>query len=556
MSGNTTDPTEEHKVYLNDVTPGNGSNVLRNSDTVQVSQVSSSSTLDSNPFLDPKVEKHYREIYENSKYECRHEFDPTFTWEPEEEKKLVRKLDYRVALLACFMFVALQVDRGNLAQATSDGLLKDLKLTTNDYNTGNTLFLVAFLLAELPSQLISKRLGPDRWIPFQMIAWSVIAASQAAMKNKAGFYATRYLIGTLEGGFIPDVVLWLSYFYTSKELPMRLSWFWTTLSLTQIATSLLAAGILKLRGHGALPGWAWLFLIEGLFTLVIGVAAVFLMVPSAVQTKARWRPNGWFTDREIKIVVNRVLRDDPSKGDMHNRQAITPKLLWKGISDYDLWPIYFIGLVAYVPTGTLTSYLSLNLRAMGFTTVQTNLLNVPYLVIHIILLLIITWATVKYNLRSLISLFQPFYTVPLLGVLCWWKGAMKDKWGTYVVSTLILGNPYIHAICVSWCSTNSNSIKTRTISASVYNICVQLGNIIANNVYRTKDLPLYHVGNRILFAFAVIMFPTLILTRYYYVWRNKKRDEVWNAMTEEEKEEYVEVNKHLGNKRLDFRFVY
>ena len=77
-------------------------------------------------------------------------------------------MDWRVALAACFMFVALQVDRGNLAQAVADNLLDDLNMTTNDYNVGNQIFYVCFLVAEVPSQLISKKLGPDIFIPLQM----------------------------------------------------------------------------------------------------------------------------------------------------------------------------------------------------------------------------------------------------------------------------------------------------------------------------------------------------------------------------------------------------
>lgn len=86
----------------------------------------------------------------------------------------------------------------------------------------------------------------------------------------------------LEGGFIADLVLWLSYFYTSKELPIRLSWFWPSLSLVQIFTALLAFAILRMRGISGLYGWQWLFLLEGIFTLLIGILAFYLMVPSAV----------------------------------------------------------------------------------------------------------------------------------------------------------------------------------------------------------------------------------------------------------------------------------
>jgi hypothetical protein len=135
-----------------------------------------------NPFSDPKVAEFYKRVYERCQYECRAAFDPELEWTPAEERRIVRKLDFRVCAFACFAFFALQVDRGNMAQAVSDNLLSDLNLTTNDYNTGmmgvsslhmvlyltligNTIFKVSFLLAEIPSQLISKKLGPDRWIP-------------------------------------------------------------------------------------------------------------------------------------------------------------------------------------------------------------------------------------------------------------------------------------------------------------------------------------------------------------------------------------------------------
>jgi hypothetical protein len=82
-----------------------------------------------------------------------------------------------------------------------------------------------------------------------------------------------------------------------------------------------------------------LFLVEGLITLAVGVSAIFLMPASAVATKTWFRPKGWFTDREVGIVVNRVLRDDPDKGDMHNREGITLKSLYRSLADHDMWPV-------------------------------------------------------------------------------------------------------------------------------------------------------------------------------------------------------------------------
>ena len=97
-----------------------------------------------------------------------------------------------------------------------------------------------------------------------------------------------------------------------------------------------------MRGLAGMAGWRWLFLLEGIFTLIIGVAGFYLMVPSAVQTKNWMHPKGWFTEREEKIVVNRVLRDDPTKGSMNNRQGLTVKQIIQSFQDVDIFPIMAI----------------------------------------------------------------------------------------------------------------------------------------------------------------------------------------------------------------------
>ena len=535
-------------------------NVIDSEGNVIVTSADSDSDIEGgirdNIFLDPEVANYYRDVYENAQYEGRHVFDPELTWTKQEERKIIWKLEFRVCLVACVMFMALQLDRGNIGQALSDNMLTDLGMTTNNYNLGQTLFYVSFLSAELPSQLISKKLGPDRWIPTQITLWSIVAICQSRLNGFGSFVATRVLLGVLEGGFIPDVILWLSYFYTSKELPIRLSFFWTALSVTQILASLLAFALLRMRGVNGWEGWRWLFLIEGVVTLIIGISAFFLMPPSPVQTKTWYRPKGWFTDREEKIVVNRVLRDDPSKGDMHNRQALTPKMLWQSITDYDLWPLYIVGLIAYIPTGTAGAYLTLNLRALGFSPFNTNLLTIPNNVAHIILLLIITWMTEYFDERTFISCLQPLWIIPCLGVLRWWSGSLENVWGTYAVMTILLSAPYIHAILVSWCSRNSNTVRSRTTSAALYNMFVQAGSIISSNIYRKDDLPKYKRGNMQLFALAWASLGALLLTKVYYIWRNKSRDNIWNAMTLEEQHSYRATTKDKGNKRLDFRFAH
>ena len=149
----------------------------------------------------------------------------------------------------------------------------------NDYNNGTTVQLLCFLAAEFPVQLLIKRYGFKQVLPLLMMMWSLVSWTQAFMTDKVGFYITRALIGACEGGFIPGTskcdliyqrvyrilttiaVLFATYFYTSKELSVRLAAFWSTLNVARVISSLLAAGILEMRGIAGRPGWFWLFLV-------------------------------------------------------------------------------------------------------------------------------------------------------------------------------------------------------------------------------------------------------------------------------------------------------
>lgn len=150
------------------------------------------------------------------------------------------------------MFCALDLNRKNInryvivskgsgliftpsRRAISDNMLPELGMNTkcvprlpqfpllnsyhSDFNYGNTIFLVSFLSAELPSGLISKKLGADRWVPFLIVAWSIVSASQAALHSRAAFFATRCILGLLMGGFIPGLSLRIRKFMIAQIKP-------------------------------------------------------------------------------------------------------------------------------------------------------------------------------------------------------------------------------------------------------------------------------------------------------------------------------------------------
>jgi hypothetical protein len=168
---------------------------------------------------------HWRSVYATSKYECRHRFDPSFQWTAQDEKTVLRKVttqrrlsistqltttglqvDWRIMLLVWIMYSSLDLVRRNINRAISDNMLDDLGINTNDFNSGQTIYLVSFLAAELPGGLISKKVGPFRYTPAVIVLWGGISMAQAGMNSRWSFWLLRALLGLAQGGFIPEMV--------------------------------------------------------------------------------------------------------------------------------------------------------------------------------------------------------------------------------------------------------------------------------------------------------------------------------------------------------------
>jgi hypothetical protein len=201
-------------------------------------------------------------------------------------------------------------------------------------------------------------------------------------------------------------------------------------------------------------------------------------------------------------MVNRVIREDPSKSSMHNRQPVTPKLLWKGITDYDLWPIYILGLMFQTPMTTPTQYLTLSLGSLGFDTFKTNLLVIPSTVFHMITMMGMTYFAEVFGELTLTAMIGQIWALPFIIYIYAVDINSINKWAAWGLMTALLSYPSgiffpqskilqteadsisAHPIQVGWNSRNSNSVRSRTVSAALYNMFVQASGIIASNIYR------------------------------------------------------------------------
>ena len=170
-------------------------------------------------------------------------------------------------------------------------------------------------------------------------------------------------------------------------------------------------------------------------------------------------------------------------------------------------------------------------------------------------LLIITWISEKFKERSILSSSSNLWIFPWILALVLLP-ATASPWVRYALLTGLLSYPYCHAILVGWNAKNSNSVRTRAISAALYNMFVQTGNIVANNIYRDDDKPLYRRGNKIILGITSFNIFLFYFVKAFYIWRNKVRDQKWNALTKTQQEDYVLSTKDEGQKRLDFRFAH
>ncbi|KAI9031152.1 major facilitator superfamily domain-containing protein [Hyaloraphidium curvatum] len=480
---------------------------------------------------------------------------PDLTWTPEEEAAIRKYIDWHLLPIIFFKFLFLNLDRFNISNALTGGIMKDIGATLDTMNLGATLLLVGFCVFEIPSNMVIMRVGAHRWLPFLMVCWGLVSTFQVPdvwqmfITDTTSFLITRFLIGAFEAGWIPGVVLYFSFHYKRGELATRLAVFWSCNQVSAAISGVLAYGILQMNGIAGLKGWQWLFALEGGATVLVGIASFWLVPDSPCYNKA-------LTERQRQIAVTRLIRDDPHKGGSA-RAHVSLAEVWAAVGDWNVWPNLLFAFIVMLINSGYGFYLPLIIQSFGFSALNSNLLTIPGQIVALILglgsgfisdRLRIKWQVILFGLGGLLLGYILNICIP----------ATRSQAGAYVASIITVGFflPW-HSVNASWQAANVAPAGKRAIVFSMYIISVNIAGALGVWLYRDDDRPYFRRALSVSIVLVAVAAGIVILRRLQLQWLNKLRQGKWEKLSGEERDEYIKTDsRKLGDRALNYRYIW
>ena len=222
------------------------------------------------------------------------------------EKRLYRRVTRRLIpfLFLCYIFA--YVDRVNVGFAKLQ-MQQDLGISDAVYGAGAGIFFIGYFFFEVPCNMVLQRIGAKYWLGPIMIVWGVVSACTMLVKSAAQFYTVRFVLGVVESGFFPGVILYLTFWYTSKHRAKMVSVFMTAVPLSGVVGAPISGWLLdRMSAVGGLRGWQWLYIVEGVPSVLAGIAAMFFLEDSPHKAK-------WLESSEKTLLVSRLQEDELAK---------------------------------------------------------------------------------------------------------------------------------------------------------------------------------------------------------------------------------------------------
>ncbi|KAL8721888.1 MAG: hypothetical protein Q9225_001524 [Loekoesia sp. 1 TL-2023] len=324
------------------------------------------------------------------------------------ETKLVRKLDLYIVPIIMMLYLFAFLDRVNIGNARLYGMEEDLGMQGNQYQTAVSILFVTYLLSEIPSNLVLKKFTPSRWISFITVSWGIIATLTGIAQSYAGLIICRLLLGLVEGGLFPGATVYLTLFYTKRELALRVGYLFVSAAIAGALGGLLGYAIGLMDGISGQRGWRWILIIEGLPSFVLGIVTWFLLADSP--------ETAFYLTNEEKELMR--IRHESQVGQTKSAQKFHKKDVYLALKD---WKVYAF-CAGQFGTDTIlygySTFLPTIIKGLGkWSTAQTQALTIPCYCLGALSYVVVARISDAQQRRGLYSVIFGVITIVGYGVL-------------------------------------------------------------------------------------------------------------------------------------------
>ncbi|KAH7076523.1 major facilitator superfamily domain-containing protein [Paraphoma chrysanthemicola] len=478
--------------------------------------------------MDEKSGKHAAEQYEN---------EPRFS--PQQTRKLLTKMDIAILPLVATMYLLSFLDRSNIGNARLAGLEADLGMRGWDYATAVSVFFPFYIVSEVPSNLAMKKFRPSIWIPSIMVAWGVVMTLMGLVHNYEGLLASRMMLGLAEGGLFPGVTYYITLWYRRHECGLRIAIFFSAATAAGAFGGLLARGIMEMDGVAGRQGWQWIFILEGILTVIVAGISFFFLHDYPDTAK-------FLTEDERKEVVRRLKDDNTALS-----HEIKGQFVKDAFKDWKIWVNCLIALSNFLPLYSISVFLPTIIRGLGYTNEKAQLMTVPPYIMACIGTIGMGYWTDKRHTRGVYIIGIAFVAIIGFIILLTVESNGVKYFATFLVLLGIYPNvPQL----TSWNSNNIGGSVKRGVGVAMQIGSGNIGGAVSGFIFQAKDAPHYRMGHGILLGLCGL---TMLLAAFMTVYlrrENAKRDAAHKSPSEYSFAE-MELEKDKGDNATFFRYT-
>ncbi|KAF5355128.1 hypothetical protein D9756_005715 [Leucocoprinus leucothites] len=423
--------------------------------------------------------------------------------------RLMRKLDWNLIPFVSLLYLLSFLDRSNVGNARLAGLERDLDMNGLDYNIALAVFFPFYVIAEIPSNLMLKRTSPSLWICIIMVVWGICMTLTGFVQNFTGLLVARMALCLAEGGLFPGVAYYITLWYRRHETGLRMAVFFSAATLAGAFGGLLASGISEMDGIRGRSGWSWIFIIEGLVTILVAILAKWAITDNPETA-------GFLTTEGKAEVKSRLKRDT---GDLAEEYAT--KYIFDALKDWKIWVKSLILLGVDIPLYSIAFFLPTILANMGHSNVKSQLMSVPPYVFGCIVTIAVGYAADKSHTRGPFVIGCNLLAISGMVMLISTQNSIIQYIGTYLAVCGVYPNV---SNVISW---NCNNVGGSTKRAVAIGLQVGIGSssgMISGFTFRSSDAPRYFAGYGLLIGTLTMSTVLSLFMHVHLIRENARRD--------------------------------